>query len=1049
MKKKERKSRLLLWRLLLVLFALNLGSSIHAQDVTVTGKVLDTTGEPMIGVSVVVKSTKAGVITDLDGNFSIKCSKGALLRFTFIGYKDVEEVALGSKMKVVMEEDTQALDEVVVIGYGSVQKRDVTGAITSVDAKRIEERQPTDIFEALQGEVPGLMVMNNSGAPGEAGTMSIRGTASMSSGGVNPLYIVDGVAVDDISSINPQDIQSMEVLKDAASASIYGSRSAGGVIIITTKRGVEGKPKINIKYSHTIQKMGNKIDQANAFDRYLCEQKTSTGTALSRTDADSLNPTRMADNDMLNLITRVAHTNDVNVNISGSMKNKFSYYTSIGFLDQEGIVLNSWFRRFNVRTNVDYNMTPNLKVSTNVELTYTARNSVNENVVLLQGLRRPASMALYYPDGSYIYYNAGQRNPIAQLMEAKDERSGYSVRFTEKAEYKFLKNFVWVGQATVRYNVNRTDYLNTAALTNGVSEGRNIAGLSRYLSGETFLTWNAKYKKHNPYATIGASVEDWRTENFNIYGKDHVSESIITSNAFQEINLSNTKSNYSSNAMVGFFARAGYSYASRYIVNASLRLDGSSRFVGNRWGLFPSISASWRLSDEKFMKWSKKVLTDAKLRYSWGMTGVQSIGNYEAINTYTINHYYNGTTAVYQNSRLANINLSWEASGMNNLGLDLAFLGGRVTFSADWYRKSTKDLLAMEQIPSEMGVSNMRVNLGSIRNEGFELTASGYPIRNRNFSWQTGFNISFNKNKITKLEGGTAYLEGGRYWIEEGGPIGQWYGYKYLGIYATDEANAYIKNADNSFGERLTPIYERDPNNYNNWVYGSDGKPKFSHYETPDGKVYEGEIGQMRANNTVAKGGDVIWEDTNHDGVIGDSDRQVLGNAVPTTYYGWQNTFSYKNFTLSFSFYGSLGNKIYNQMRRNLNQFSSSNYTSLSRDCRNLWKYQGQQTYLYAGTNATQGVNNGRELSSFYLEDGDYIRLDNIRLTYRMDKRWAAKFMASEFNVYVYAKNIAMWTNYSGFDPSNISNSNPLQPGTDNGRYPRSKEFGFGINLNF
>ena len=1050
MKQKESSTRSVSWRILLCLFSFFMSMSMYAQNVTATGTVVDQNGDPLIGVSVTVVGSKVGTATDIDGNFTVKCPVGATLSFSYVGYKPQTEKASATKMNIVMKEDTQMLDDVVVIGYGSVAKRDVTGSITSIDAKKIEERQPTDIFEALQGEVPGLMVSNNSGAPGETGTMAIRGISSMSSEGANPLYIVDGVAVSDISTINPQDIQSMEVLKDAASAAIYGSRSAAGVIIITTKRGEEGKPKINISYSHKIEKLGHKIDQANAKERYLFEQKNApTNLNLNRVQTDSLNPTQMADNDMLDLVTRTAHTNDISLNVSGSVKDKMNYYASFGFLDQQGIVNHSNFRRFNIRTNVDYNMTKSLKVSTNVELSYTQRNIVDEGVILMQGLRRPAHMALYFPDGSYIYYNGGQRNPVAQADERINERNQYQMRFTEKAEYKFLKHFTWVGQATARYGVTRTDYLNTAKLSNAKSEGRNQASLARYLAGETYLTWNQKFGKHNPYGTIGASIEDWRDEALNIYGSDHVSESIITSNAFQVLNLSNTRSNYSEHSMVGFFARVGYSYDSKYIVNASLRRDGSSRFVGKRWGWFPSVSALWRFSAEPFMKWSRDWLSDAKIRYSYGQTGVQSVGNYDAIDTYTIGHYYNGVAAVYQNSRLANVNLSWESSGMNNVGIDLSFLNGRISFTADWYNKETKDLLASEQIPSEMGVSTMRVNFGSIRNRGLELSVNGYPIQTRNFSWQTGFNISFNENEITKLADGTAYLENNMYWIEEGGSIGQWFGYKYKGIYASDEANAYVKNADGTFGERLTPVYERDPNNYNNWVYGSNGKPKLSHYETSDGKTYDGEVGKMTAQNTVAGGGDVIWEDLNHDGVIGDADRMNLGKALPTTYFGWQNTITYKAFSLSFSFYGSFGNKIYDKMSYDMNQFSSSNHTPLAHYIYPIWKYQGQITTMYKGTNATQGVKNARVLSSQYLHSGDYLRLDNVRFTYRMPRKISAKFLATDFNVYVYGKNLATWTNYPGFDPSNISNSNPLQPGIDGGRYPRSKELGFGFNLTF
>jgi len=343
----------------------------------------------------------------------------------------------------------------------------------------------------------------------------------------------------------------------------------------------------------------------------------------------------------------------------------------------------------------------------------------------------------------------------------------------------------------------------------------------------------------------------------------------------------------------------------------------------------------------------------------------------------------------------------------------------------------------------------MRVNMGNIENKGIELTINATPVQLRDFSWQTTLTYTKNKNKVLKLSEGKSFVEDGKYLIEEGSPLGQWFGQKALGIYATDEANAYIKNSDGSFGDRLIPVYQRDPNNYNNYIYGSNGKPIFSHYETKGGQKYAGDVGQMTTAGSVSKGGDIIWDDLDHDGVIGDSDRRILGNGMPTWYMGWTNYLNYKNFSLSFSFYGSFGNKIYNKQRRDLLQNSSSNMTPLARDCYRLWKYQGQITEVYSSAKATTGVNNARELSSFFLEDGDYIRLTNTRLAYRVDRNLIKRFHISDLQLYVYGNNLLTWTKYKGFDPSSISNSNVLRPGIDNGRYPTAREIGFGLNVNF
>ena len=1049
MKKKEHNAKLPLWQFLWVLCTLFLSTNIYAQEITATGTVVDQNGEPLIGVTVTVQKGSNGSITDIDGNFSIKCNKGATLKFSYIGYKDVTQVAMGSKMQITLKEDAQALDEVVVIGYGTQKKRDVTGAITSVSNKAIQQKQPINVFQALQGEAPGLQISNNSGAPGDTGTMLIRGASTMGSG-VNPLFIVDGVPVDNISYINPTDIESMEVLKDAASAAIYGSRSAAGVIIITTKRGKEGAPaRVSAKYNHSIKTLDHKLDQANAFDRYIFERKSNGGTSLWKTSNDSLHPNFMADNDYQDLVTRAAHSDQFDINISGA-KNKMSYYTSLGYLNERGLVVNSFYRRITSRTNVDFQATDHFKLLSRFNVAYTNKNNINTGKVLQQAMKRPPQMALYFPDGTYVYNNGGQFNPIADAYERINETTVYDIQLYQGAEYKILKNLVWNGNIQANYKVTRTDELEPANLVSGgVSSGSNNAKLARKLAAETYLNWNQDFGNHSVNAMVGVSIEDWSDEEMNLEGSNYVSESILSSNVQGVKDVANTLATFEDHAMAAFFGRFGYSYKGKYIFSSNLRYDGSSRFVGKRWGLFPSASAAWRFSDEKFFDWAKSILVDGKFRASWGMTGNERVGNYDAINRYVIGAYYNGVLGVNQNKRIANENLTWEATEQTNIGLDLMFLDGRVTFVADYYIKNTHDLLSLDNMPSELGVEDMRINFGKIQNKGIELSVTATPIQTRDFNWQTSLNYSKNKNKVLELAGGTSFVEDGKYWIEEGAPLGQWFGWQQKGVYAYDQSNAYVKNSDNSFGERLTPVFKTDPNNYNNIVYGSNGKPIFSHYETSDGKEYTGTVGKMESYGQALKGGDVIWDDVDHDGVIGDSDRKILGQGLPTWYMGWSNTLSYKEFTLSFSFYGSFGNQIYNKQRRELATYSSTNATPYSSDIYKIWKYQGQITPGYSGGKATTGVQNGRELSSYFLEDGDYIRLTNIRLAYTLNRKLMKKLKMSELTVYVYGNNLLTWTNYTGYDPSSISNSNVLRPGIDNGRYPTAKEFGFGLNVNF
>ncbi|HET9570748.1 MAG TPA: TonB-dependent receptor [Bacteroidales bacterium] len=1020
-----------------------------AQNKTITGVVTDNTGEILPGVTIQGKGTPKATATDANGKYSIAVAPNATLVFTFIGMEP-EEVQVNNQtvVNVTLKKKEVGFEDVVVIGYGTQKKRDLTGSISSVTSKSIEERQPVDIFQALQGEAAGLQVFNNSGAPGSTGTMLIRGASTMGSG-VNPLYIVDGITVEDISGINPMDIQSIEVLKDAASAAIYGSRSAAGVIIVTTKKGKEGAPpRITLRYNHSFEKLGHKLNQANAFERYLFERKSNVGTSLWKTSNDSLHPNTMADNDYQNMISRVAQTNQYDFNLAGA-KNNMSYYTSLGYLDQQGIIINSYYRRLTSRTNVDYQATKALKLMTKLNLTYSTTNNINTGSVLQQALKRPPQMALYFPDGSYVYNNGGQFNPIADAYQRVNITDKYNVNFYQGAELKLIKGLTWMTDVQAIFGIDRNNSLTPAALVSSTtSSGSNSVNLDRKLTAETYINWDHSFGDHSFNAMAGASVEDWYGEAFDLIGTDYVSESILSTNAQQVKDVADTYSYFTSHSMASFFGRFSYNYLGKYLFTSNLRYDGSSRFINNRWGLFPSASAAWRFSDEDFFNWSQPVLSDGKLRLSWGSTGNERVGNYDAITSYQIGSYYNSLIGVYQSSRIANANLKWEATKQTDLGLDLSFLNGRITVVADYYNKLTTDLLSLDLMPSELGVSDMRINFGSIQNRGLELSVSAYPVQNNNFTWQTTLTYSKNNNKVISLNGGESYIEDNKYWIQEGAPLGQWYGYKNTGVYAYDESNAYAVDADGKFGERLTPVFQTDPNNYGNIVYGSNGKPIFDHYVSSNGETYSGTVGKMTSGANVLAGGDVIWEDVNHDGAVGDADRQILGNGLPSWNGGWTNYFTYKNFSLSFSCYGSFGNMIYNQQRRSLNTYSSSNVTPFADDVYAVWKYQGQYTPGFAGKNATTGTNNARELSSQFLENGDYIRLTNLRFSYQLDKNLSKKIGANNLSVYVYGNDLMTWTNYSGFDPSNISNSNVLRPGQDNGRYPSNKEVGLGININ-
>ena len=1021
------------------------------QGIQIGGVVLDESSVPVLGATVVVKGTAVGTSTAAEGRFSLTVnSADDILVVNFLGFTS-QEVRVGNvrDFRIVLKEDFTQLEEIVVTGYGTARKADLTGASSVVSAKVLNERQPINVYQALQGEVPGLMISNSSGAPGEQGTMVIRGNTTMGSG-VTPLYIVDGFIVEDISSINPTDIESMVVNKDAASAAIYGSRSAAGVIIITTKKGQMGNAKVSVKYNHSFQRLSHKLDQATAAERYIFEQRMGYNLGLYKTNNDPYHPNQMADNDYQDLITRTANTDQLDLGVAGATE-KVNYRTSLGLLNQQGIIINSYLKRFTLRTNVTYNATSKLRLETLFSVAYQNTNKINTGAVISQALRRPPQMALYFPDGSYIYNNGGQFNPIADAYERKNKEQRYDINLAQSLVYTILPGLEWRGSIQGNLKVTRLDNLRPGNLVaDGVTTGYNEAILDRKLLGETYLTWNGDFGDHRIGAMAGASVEDWLNEEFPFHGSQYISNEVESSNMQEIRDLGKTVTTFSAHSMASFFGRASYNFRDKYLFNATLRYDGSSRFIEKQWGFFPSVSAAWRLSAENFMGWAKPVLHDAKIRASWGATGNERVGNYDTRNTYRTGSYFNGGISIIQDPRIANTELGWETTKQANIGLDLTLLDGRFSAVVDYYVKNTTDLLSLELMPLESGVTDMRVNFGELQNKGFEVTLSGYPVRNENFRWQTSVNFARNNNKVMKINGGASYIENGRYWIEEGAPLGQWYGYRNLGVYAYDESNAYAKNSDGSFGDRLTPVYQTDPNNYNNLIYGTNGKPQFLHYVDKNGNKYDGDVGRMQTGGQVAKGGDLVWEDTNRDGTIGDADRQILGNSIPKWYGGWSNYIDYKDFSLSFTFYGSFGNKIYNQQRRDLMQYSSTNVTPFSRDIYTIWKYQGQQTDNYSGVRANNGTNNAREVSSFFLEDGDYIKLQNFRFSYRFSGYKAlANTPLDGAVVYFYGNNVMTWTDYRGYDPSSISDTNPLRGGVDSGRYPTVREFGFGIQLNF
>jgi len=1007
-------------------------AQVNPTQGTLTGQVTDAkTNETLIGVSIRVEGTDKGTATDKNGNFSLGLNPGAVILVSYIGYQNQRlNVGDRKRLDIKLAPSAQQLSEVTInVGYGTQKIKEVTGAVGSITAKQMDNHALGDVNTSLQGKIAGLQITSNSGEPGAGATVRIRGASSIN-GSSQPLYIVDGVPinsdtyggglVDDASTfspladLNPQDIESIEVLKDGT-ASIYGSRASNGVIIITTKSGKNAKkPEIQFSANGSVANITRKIgvlDAPQFRSAFMDAVYNFTGAQTTKVSViDSLHPYYSKSNNWQDLMYRSALQYKADVSIKGASKdNNMNYFISAGYKDINPIIIDTKFKQTYASAKVYYTVNKAISGNTNFNV------STNDYNRILSGLSNQSAiyqalstMPVYSPydpiNGQLIPLLEGSKpNPIAiaDLAANKINRwrmfgnQDFRVKIATGLEFKTTLGFDYS-------NTEETNFTPQALLPQGqISSSYLTTGKNYSLINENTLNYRRTINKdHNLTFLLGQSYQKFTDNNVNVIGRGLIDATITSINGTSVVSLYNQ--NIEEHSLLSYFARANYDYKGKYLFSAVMRADGSSRFgADNRFGYFPSFSAGWRLSQEDWFK-QLSFISDAKIRGSYGVTGNQSIGNYAWQGALNTNGTYLGNVAIVSNG-VPNASLKWETTKQSNIGLDLAFLQDRIRFTADAYLKKTTGLLFDVAVPGTTGYATVPANFGSLENKGLEFTLSTVNL-DREFKWNSTFTLSLNRNKVLALPGNQDYRPNIYNMARVGETAGVFYGLKALGVYAFDTDNVYQRNATTG---AVIPYR------------------------------------QGSANGAIYKGGDVIWEDVNGDGIINDADLQVIGDPNPDFTGGFQNEFSYKNFSLTTLITYSFGNDVFNEVKRNLD--ASPYDQNLTTDQLRRWRKQGDVTDVPRLVKTDPMLNYA--ISNRFVEDGSFIRLQNVALNYRIPAKMLNRFKISNATVGFSVVNLLTFGAYTGYDPEVSSSTNALAVGVDRGSFPRTRTYNLSLNL--
>ncbi|RAK02998.1 TonB-linked SusC/RagA family outer membrane protein [Larkinella arboricola] len=1025
------------------------------QERRITGRVTaEENLEGLPGVSVALKGTTRGTTTDATGNYTVAVpNEGGTLVFSFIGYV-TQEVPIGSQatINVALKGSDQTLNEVVVVGYGTQQKRDVTGSIASISTKNIKDQPVPNIVEGLTGRLPGVLIQQSTGAPGNSPSIKIRGLGSISAGN-GPLVVIDGQPLNSgdlangggLNLLNPNDIDKVDILKDASATAIYGSRGANGVVVVTTKRGKSGQGRLNFDYYTGIQQVTKKMDLLNSQQFAEFSKEAFNNAYLERVtgakidDPNSARPSgqryryprgevagvsfddpgSLPTYDYQDMIFQNAPISNYQLSASGGSA-KVQYMVSGNYLNQKGVIKRSGIDRYTVRTNIDAQITSYLKMGISLSPSFSVENQANtdrhwaDNGIINAALSLPPFIPIYQPGttvyNSQSYYAApydwpGITNPVANIYEIDNQLRTMRLLGNAYAEVKLPFNVLYRGTIGADARQLRQNYYKTSALpgnqllppTPNSAYAENAQELN-WVTNHTLTYQKEIAQLHRLEVLVGLESQKNDFERTRIDANNFPNDLVRTVNAGTIIGTNSSRNLRDQWSLASYFGRVAYSFRDRYLFNASFRRDGSSRFgSNNRWGTFPSASVGWRVSEESFLK-NNRFISELKLKASYGLSGNNAFtSNYPAIGLLSPDNYVLGNALAngLAVNTIGNDNLTWEKSRQTDIGLEVGVLNNRIFLTADYYKRITTDLLLAVQVPTLTGFSTAVKNIGKVENKGVELALNTRNLTGE-FSWTTDLNFSFNRNKVLALgptgdpiRSGTGVGESNITVIGE--PLGSFYGYRQIGVF-------------------------RDQAELDSYPHFADTRP-----------------------------GDVKYEDVNGDGKVDANDRTLIGNNQPDFIYGMTNTFTFKGFDLGIVVQGVQGSSILNLSRRfyeNLEGNANSLTTALNR-----WRspeQPGDGTTPRANTRTT-GNNNA--ISSRWVESGSYFRIRNITIGYNLPKTLIQRAKLQTIRLYGGVQNVLTVSKYLGYNPEVSGYEGPLTGGVDYGSYPLARTYTIGVNI--